>query len=265
MRSFKRLLPVFWGLVLVSVAGCSGSRALAPRPELPEAFPHHSLLQIQQHLRPTALDTLLAFTAKASLSIRSPQQNANLTADIRHRRNDSLYMTLSPGLGLEAARILITPDSFFVHDRINKRLMYGNLEDASAQLPFPVTGDDIFLGLLGLLSPDDQTNWQLDADSAHYHLRDPERDRLFVIDPALWRVVRYEERDEQGDLVEARVFEEFDQFEHLFLPREVTFRRPSQETSATLYYRSLNLSPTTVSFPSRIGEGADPVLITGPQ
>lgn len=42
-------------------------------------------------------------------------------------------------------------------------------------------------------------------------------------------------------------------------------RRPQEETSATLYYRDLDLNPGALSFPDRIGEGAERVLVTESQ
>src|SRR5690606_41023061 len=128
-----------------------------------------------------------------------------------------------------------------------------------------VTGDDICLGFLGFLPPEETTAWQLSADSSYYHLRDPDQDRLFVVDPAIWRVVRYEERDGEGALLAQRLFYDFDLIEHLFLPRRVVIRRPQEETSATLYYRDLDLNPGALSFPDRIGEGAERVLVTESQ
>ena len=263
MSSFHRLLvtagllaAVAWG------AGCAGPRGAADvRPELPANFPHHTLEQIQGQLRPPSVDTLKAFRARASVAIRSGDRNVNASADVRHRRGDTLYMTISPGLGIEAARVLVTPDSFFVYDRINKQLTYGSIAYASAFLPVPIEGDEAFLTLLGLAPPDTGVGWILEADSSYYLLHSPDDTRLAVIDPTIWRVVRYEQRTPEGDLVEDRRYSEYDRIEGVFLPRRIIVRRPQEQTNAILYYRDLDLDPGGLSFPFRVQDDVERILV----
>ena len=259
----SRLLVLLGSVALLIATGCSGPRPLADRPALPGTFPNHTVDQVQAALRPAPFDTLASYRGKASLAIRTPQQSASLTADLRHRRADSLYMSLSPGLGIEAARVLVTPDSFFVYDRLKKRLTYGPASLADEYLPGPLSNDDLFLGLIGLAGPELSTPWALEADSSHYILRDPARDRFYVIDPSIWRVTQYEERDEAGNLVEQRLYEDYDLIDGLFVPRRVVLRRPQDESSATLYYRDLDLTPGPLTFSFRISSEAERVLVDG--
>lgn len=253
-------------VVAFFVGGCRSTlRSTAPLPGLPEAYPNHTIEQVEAYLRPPAADTLLTFRAKASLALRTPDQSATVTADLRQRRGDSLYMSVSPGLGIEAARLLVTPDSFFVYDRIKKRLTYGALADAEESLPALLAGDDAFLMLLGLAPPEASVVWEMTADSSYYILSDPERDRYYVINPTVWRVARYVERDSDGDLVEERIFDEYDLFDGIYLPRRVMLRRPQDDTRATLYYRDLDLNPDAVSFPFRVGDDVDRVPVRGTQ
>ncbi len=252
------VLTVLW------MAGCVSSRFhVDNRPDLPDAFPNHTVAQIQQQIRTASADTLVAYTAKASLSIRTPEQSGSVTAKMMHRRSDSLFMTVSPGLGIEAARMLVTPDSFFVHDRINKQLNYGALEFASAFIPVSLTGDDVFRNLLGLILPETDVAWTLDTDSSYYHLRDPSGRRRYIIDPSVWRVVRYEERTAQGDLLEARTFTEYDRFDEVYLPRRIILQRPLDDTSLSIYYRELTLNPPTLSFTWHVEDSVERVLIDG--
>lgn len=248
---------------ILLVAGCRSTQPLADRPDVPDAFPNHTLSQILTQLRPTGADTLRSFRAKASLSIKTPEQGGNLSADIRARRNDSLYMTVSPGLGIEAARILVTPDSFFVYDRIKKKLTYGAIANASRALPLPLSGDDAFLLLIGLSVPEPEVAWKLDVDEERYILSDPDGRRRYSIDPAVWRIANYEEWDAQGHLVESRMFSDYDLFGNLFLPRRIELRRPQDNTRATIYYRELSFNPSSIRFPFSVSSSADRELIGG--
>lgn len=251
---------VLFSLAL-ALAACAGPRPRGDAPaDLPEAFPHHTADQIQFHLVRTA-DTLRAFEARASLTLRSPEQNGTFGAELRSRRADSLYLTLSPGLGIEAARVLVTPDSFFLHDRIRNRLTYGALADAAGLLPAPLAGGDFFASLLGLVVPEPGVDWTVTPDTAHYVLTDREGRRTYVVDPARWRVVRYEERAPDGTLVETRTYSDFAQHGAVYLPRRAVFERPADDVLAAIYYRSLEVNPARLAFPARVGATAERVLV----
>jgi hypothetical protein len=248
--------------LLLWITGCSGPRsAVDNRPDLPDAFPYHTLDQIQQQLRSHNLDTLYAVKARASLALHTPEQSGSATARMEHRRSDSLYMSLTGMLGIEGARVLVTPDSFFVYDRLKKQLNYGSLSFASAFLPAPLTGDDVFRNLLGLIYPDPRESWRLETDSAYYHLYDATGQFHYIVDPTVWRVIRYEERSPEGDLVESRTFTEYDVFDNVYLPRRIILQRPVDDTSISIYYRNLSLNPPQLSFALRVGDSVERVLI----
>lgn len=242
------------------VAGCSGPR-LADRPtDLPDAFPFHTAAQIQQYLQ-LEPDTLYGFSANARVSMRSPANSGSFSARVEHRRSDSLYMSIRVTLGIEAARTLVTPDSFFVYDRIHKQLIYGSLDYTAGLLPEPFASDDLFPSLLGLIVPEAEVPWRVEADSAFYYLHDPANERTYAVDPALWRVVRYEERTPSGMILEERVYSDFDLFHDLYLPRRVVYNRPLDDASASIYYRSLSLNPGEQAFDLRLGDNVERVPV----
>lgn len=250
-------------MALWAGAGCSGPKPADLQRELPEAFPNHSLGQIRQNVL-AGTDTLTAFKAQGRIQMQTPEQSGRFGASLRQRRADSLLLSISAGLGLEAARILVTPDSFFVHERLMKsRLTYGALADAGEALPAPLATGDVFDNLLGLVAPEAGAGWQIRADGARYRLTDAAGRRIYVIDPALWRVVRYEERDTAGTLVEERVFSDFDRFDGVVLPRQVVFRRPLDDVRVALAYRDLTLNPAGLDFPFRVGSGTERVPASG--
>lgn len=252
------------GLTVLVLAGCASTRPKAPQLDttLPEAFPYHTLEQIEQQLILTS-DTLHAFTGKANLSIQSPSRSGRFSADLRARRGDSLFLSISPGLGIEAARALVTPDSVFLYDRLQNQVTYGSLDEAAGLLALPIEGDDVFRNLLGLVVPDPAVDWRLEADTAFYYLRDPTGTRTYTADPSIWRIVRYEQRTPAGELVEERVFSDFDRFEGVYLPRRVLFRRPPEKSTASLYYRSLELNPEALSFALRTSGSTRRVPVGG--
>jgi hypothetical protein len=61
------------------------------------------------------------FTGKARIKFDNGDQRVSGIANIRVSKDSVIWVSLSPGLGLEVARVLINNDSIFFVDRINKR------------------------------------------------------------------------------------------------------------------------------------------------
>lgn len=258
IRSLAACSAVILALLLT---GCSSADSSRDR-DTPTAFPNHTVQQMHQRIAaPT--DTLLSYSAQARLVVDSPQQSGQFSATVRQRRNDSLYMSVSPGFGVEAARMLVTADSFFVYDRINQRLAYGSVQAAQQRMPLPITNEAVFENMIGILSPDPSVSWQVEADDQYYYLTDPSGQRTYTIDPSIWRVTRYEERTPGGNLNEVREFAEYSTFGGVSLPRRLTLRRPNDDASASLYYEELTLNPGSLSFDLRVGNGVQRVPLLG--
>jgi hypothetical protein len=232
-----------------------GCRTTRPAVEPPPAdrFPNHTMDEVRLALASAQPIAVAAYRAETALSLRSPAQSGSFSAEIRHRANDSLLISVSPGFGIVAVRALITPDSVFIHDRINKELAFGSVEAVGKFLPLPTDPSVMYQAMLGSLEPDSSVDWQLSSAGAYYRLADPAGRRAYTIDPQHWRVVRYEERDGAGGLVEERTFSEFERYTTAYLPRRLTFRRPADDTAAILYYRSITLNPPDLEFDFRIG------------
>jgi outer membrane biogenesis lipoprotein LolB len=245
-------------VLFLFLQGCAAPRPILER-TLPEEFPFHSAEDVRRHLQVPG-DTLRSFRARGSLVYRTPDEGGTTSVELRERRGDSLYVSVSPALGIEAARALVTPDSFYFYDRIQNRLTYGSIESARHVLPDPFGSEEVFENLLGLIVPSGDVPWSVEAGTAHYTLRDPSRTIAYHVDPALWRVVRYERFDASGTLVDQRIFSEFDKFDGVVLPRRVTFRRPTEERTASIYYRTLSLNPSRLSFDLQVRDSAERIL-----
>ena len=263
-EAFHRLRPALNLLrpilALASAILIYGCASTAPEPldrDLPSNFPNHSVQQILLNVTRAYPDTILAYRAKASLAIRTPDQSGQFSADMRKSAGDSLYVSISPGLGIEAARALVTPDSFYFYDRLKNRLVYGSMDEAAEFLPQPFASKGLSENLLGLISPPADIDWRMQADSAYYYLMAPDDLQTYTVDPAFWRVVRYTARQKDGTLIEQRSFSEFDTFDGHVLPRRVEFNRPLEESRASIYYRSLTLNPGDLSLELGVRDSAE--------
>ncbi len=249
-RTLSRLLGALLLTSIVGLAGCSGSKSTVEAPGLPEAFPNHSAQQIHR-LITAQTDTLNGFRANARMTVRSPRQSGSFNAEIRQTRADSLWMRMSR-FGFEGARLLITRDSFFVHNRLENQMMVGTVDEAQQFLAAPVTSQDAFINMLGLLSPDTDTEWSVNADSLRYYLKSPSGRQTYAIDPIRWRVTRYARTNGDGDVVEERLFGEFETVDGVVLPTRVVFRNRPEDAMVMLAYESLALNPDGLSFDFRV-------------
>ncbi len=248
-----------WLALLLAGVFASGCRSTQPMAEpdrvLPDAFPNHSADQILGRLRLTA-DDIHSFSARASLTIESPKRGGRFSSDVRSRQGDSTLITISPGLGIEAVRVLATRDSLYLYDRLKNEITYGPLADAAGMLGLPSDAESLFRNLLGLLAPAAETDWQIDADSLHYFLTSPDGSETITVDPALWRVIRYRKTAPDGSLLEERSFSDWGEVDGLVIPGHVHFSRPPEETAITLDYRSVRLNPGSLSFDLRASASA---------
>lgn len=245
-------------LVGLFLYGCATTAPSLDR-ELPSNFPNHSVEQILLSVWGAFPESIVAYRAKASLAIQTPDQSGQFTADMRKSAGDSLFVGISPGLGIEAARALVTPDSFYFYDRLKNRLVYGSMDQASSYLPQPFASERLFENLLGLIRPPADVAWRTHADESYYYLISPSGLLTYTVDPAFWRVTRLTERLDDGTLLEQRSFSEFDTFDGIVLPRRVEFRRPQEESRASIYYRSLTLNPDDLSFDLNVRDSAERV------
>ena len=253
MPRSARFLHLLFCTSLAFWFGCSSSRPVATPEGRAAGFPAHAVSEIHGLLELHRPD-IASYTAETALSIRSPLRSGSFSASIRHKKNDSLLISISPGLGIEAVRALITRDSFFIHDRLNRELTVGALADLHRFLPLPATPEAIYAALLGLMTPDPTLPWSLSATASHYILKLPDRGITYTIDPTVWRVARYEERAADGTLVEERTFSDFALFDGIYLPRRMTFRRPGDQTAAALYYRKLRINPADFDLVFQVDE-----------
>ncbi len=241
-------------------AGCSGSKPdVLDVTDLPDTFPHHTEDQVRAFVS-AGSDTLTAFKARASVSVKSPQQSARFGSSIDSRRRDSLYLNVRATLGIEAARALVTPDSFFVYDRIKRKLYMGDIQKAASVLPLPISDAGVFEMLLGIdMLP--ERDWNLTADSTLYRFSSDDGLQEVLVDPRYWRVSRMIKRDTGGTVVEERNYSEFADFDGIVLPRRVELSKPEEDTYASIFYNKLELNPASLNMKLSVSEGAETVLV----
>lgn len=258
-RSADRLGPLLLLLVAgaLLVTGCAGSRPAVMRPtpgEVPGGFPEHDAGTIQSSIAASG-DSLRSIFAVADVRVRTSEIDESYRTVIRQRREDSLVFSVSPGWGIQAARGLATPDSVFLHDRFRHELYVGSFTTARRLLPGIDSLETLFANLTGTLRPSPRRNWQVRADSSFYYLeaRYEDRREIYVVNPSLWRVVRYQIRSEDGRLLEEREFSGYRRTTGgFFLPQQIRVRRPPEDQELTVRYESTTANPVELELAFRV-------------
>ncbi|MDH5610637.1 MAG: DUF4292 domain-containing protein, partial [Cyclobacteriaceae bacterium] len=91
-------------------------------------------------------------TAKAKINYNDGEKDISGIANIRMGKDSAIWISLSPGLGIEVARIYINPDSVYFVDRINKTYMEKSFEQISRDFDFDITFHLVESVLLGNLT-----------------------------------------------------------------------------------------------------------------
>ena len=199
-----------------------------------------------------------ALTAAGDLSIRSPLYTGGAAMRLKHRANDSMLVSLAvPGLGIEAARLLVTPDSFFLYNRLERSVTVGT-EDL---LPAMFNVAEAMRRMLGLIRPDGKKAWELVETADGLVLRDADRREQWIIDPALGRVLSYERRLPSGRLAEGLYFAEFVPVDGELYPKRVTYRNPVQSTNGLIHFRSLEFADEVSSMALGAPDGVTRIVV----
>lgn len=90
--------------------------------------------------------------AKAKIEYETPDERTSFKGDLRMLKDSVIWMSIKPALGLEVARILVTPDTIKILDRINKQYLiqpYSYIEQMyQAPLDFAVLQSLVSGGLI---------------------------------------------------------------------------------------------------------------------
>ncbi|MXX96101.1 MAG: DUF4292 domain-containing protein [Rhodothermaceae bacterium] len=220
-------------LIVLIIAGCASSRPALDRIDPATIYEVESVLDsVWAHSLPTSLQ------ARGDLSMKTPLYSGTVTAEISHRRADSLLMVFRVrGLNIEGGRLLVTQDSLFFYDRFAQTL--GIAGSGHPALPALFSVQNAIEQMLGYVRPIRGTPLQLKSTQDGLVLTDSLMHRTYTVDPEHWRTVQMVQHDASGTLMEALYFNDFFAVGEEFFPRQIIYRNPAISTNAILYYRSL--------------------------
>jgi hypothetical protein len=119
------------------------------------------------------------FSAKFNLDLIIDKKKTSVTGQVRMKKDSVIWITLSPALGIEMARLLITNDSVKFINRINKTYFAGDYTKVNTFLDANIDYDVFQTLLLGNdLTYYEDGKFRATYDSKEYHLVTAGRHKL---------------------------------------------------------------------------------------
>lgn len=172
-NSFAGWVLLLLGVILLN--GCSNKRAVIKKPikEKGEAF-------IVQQMNSHQFDFDF-FAARFNAVLKSGHEKQAIKGQIRIRKDSAIWCSVAPLLGIEMARILITPDSVKMMNRMDHTVLLTSFDYLRRFLNKPVNFQMLQALLLGNDMPGfDQANFTASIDNMMYRLTAV--DRMYVAD-----------------------------------------------------------------------------------
>jgi len=162
--------------LLLSATACKSGK---PLPiigrELPPRSPERLLELVQQHEH----DTIRYFIARAAVDVRTPDGHRSFKAQIRNVRDSATWVSVVPALGIEVARILLTPDSMKVMDKMADQYFVGDTAAARDRFGLQPSLALLQQALLGkAIGLDPLEKYRSDREDGQYVLTSREKRRF---------------------------------------------------------------------------------------
>ena len=208
-------------------------------------------------------------TASGKIRYDNDDQNVSATANIRIKKDSVIWISVTPGFGIEAARGLITRDSITFINRLDKEYNSYSFQELSNKFNFDISYDLLQAVLVGdmprTLAPEDQTKKQAD----HFLVRQQEGSLTIdnYIDARLMKVDRVSVVDEtkrdSQDKKRAKntlslQYEDFKKLKDQLFPFENTMsldyrsQGKKRRIQIDIQYRKVNIVEEDLRFPFSI-------------
>jgi hypothetical protein len=163
-------------LALLFAAGCKSSK---PIPLINPELPARSAEKLIERLVTAHTDTFRYYSAKASVDLELPDGGKSFKAQIRSVRDSAAWISVIPALGIEVARIMITPDSLKLMDKVNDQFFVGDTAAATRKFGLQPSLDLFQQALLGRpIGLDPNEKYRSDREDGQYVLTSKEKRRF---------------------------------------------------------------------------------------
>jgi len=110
-------------------------------------------------------------TTSSKIRFSNDDKNLSANASIRIKKDSIIWISVSPGFGVEAARGMATKDSLIIINRLNKEYMAYDFKKLSEEFNFDITYDLLQSALLGNMPLGLSREDKIKKDDAFYVIK----------------------------------------------------------------------------------------------
>ena len=105
---------------------------------------------------------------KTKIQYKDADRSVSTSANIRIKKDSIIWMSLTPFLGIEVARVIITQDSMVLMNRLNREYMVYEFQSLSEKFHFEISYDLIQSLILGNMPLEYQELNQIVSSKQYY-------------------------------------------------------------------------------------------------
>ena len=241
MSKLKSHIVLLFALLLLDSCGSHRKNVAPTETMLTEAL----IQQVEQN--ETQWDW---FTAKLNIQPESGMIS-NLGGQIRMQRDSVIWISVTAVLGVEAVRIMLTPDSLFVINKLENTYSKESLEKLKMRFGTEISFSDIQNTLLGnglwMLGKGEKTR---ESDESYYKLGNPSNYDLIWVEQEKFRTAKAYHAERFFQL--RTTYSGFETFGANLIPTEIGLDLKGMYTFAgKMKYSSVSINEAA-SFPFKI-------------
>ena len=241
----KRSLLLFSFSLVVMLAACSKGK-LVSRKDLKIKKTEYLLEQIDEHKL-----NFTTFSAKADIKLERSGKKQSFKSTLRLKKDSAIWMSITPLLGIEVARVLITKDTVKIINRLEKNYFIGDYLYINKRFNIEFDFDQLQAILLGNpidFESDDKILFSLDKD--RYYLGDLRKRKIkkaddkpqkierkdeellsLWIDPENFKTLNFLLTDPTADRILLGAYSDFRTVEKQLIPHKLNFEIQAEKPS----------------------------------
>lgn len=251
---------IFIAALVVSTLlfGCKTTKRVATTPS---GLPKITTSALLDSVNGNSFDLL---SAKLGVNHSNEKGTQSFGARVRVKKDSIIWVSITPALGIEAVRVVVTPDSIKMLNRLESKYFVESFEKTNELLHLEITYSMLQSVLLGEFVPIyDQDKYALqplvdlytlvaDAEVAQKSDVEVAVEQRTEFDPSIWRVKRTILKNKQRNEQILAEYTDFQLIGSKIFPATMRFRTQGKENVAVDLNWSKIEEKTTLRFPFNV-------------
>lgn len=245
----KRIVIFVFAILLV-VIGCKSTKKVT------DTVSDANLKQLVKNMENAAMD-FKYFSAKAKVNFQDKSMNQSFTANIKMKKDEIIWMSLTGPFGIEGGRVLIEKDRIQIIDRLNRVYYDKPFSYISNFIPFKVDLNMLQNIILGNPIQENLNKQEVEVVENNYLVRGSlnKIDALYYVLPAIAKYKRVELTESYPSRNFTLDFDDYKpaegtQFSH---SRKLNFTESGGKVIVDINFQKIK-KETTVDFPFSVPE-----------